>query len=550
MDGPDDVALGSVRPGAAGHAGTARLLLEAAADLVNPAAAARELPWLAGELLKIGLGRSDLGFDEKDPRFHDATWRENPLYHRLGQSYRLYEEWAGRMVAAVDGPWERRARAAYLANIITGALSPTNYLLTNPLAVKRAFETGGQSVLRGARNMLRDLARGGMPSMVNRGPFPVGETLACTPGTVVYRDEIFELLQYAPATATVRSHPLLMVPPELNRYYVLDLAPGRSMVEYAVARGIQVFMIVWRNPRPGLGHGRWGADDYLGAQIRAAEVVRSICGSQTVNWLGLCAGGITAALALGYLAAKGDTSAGSATFIVTMLTSEHPNIVGWMADGGSLALLQEAAAAGQVFPGSALRTSFAWLRPNDLVFNYLVSGWLLGEDPPAFDVLAWNDDATAITARLAAEVSEMLVERKAARAGAISVLGTPIDLAKVDCDSFHVAGYTDHITPWRACYDSTQVLGGRKEMVVVKSGHIQSFVNPAKTARYGYRDAAPNAQDPDRWLSAAAEHEGSWWPKWAEWLIQRSGPDRPAPGKPGSRQYPPLGPAPGTYVRE
>jgi polyhydroxyalkanoate synthase subunit PhaC len=547
MDGPDDVELGSGYPALAG---SARAMLEATADLVNPAAAARQFPWLTGEALRIALGRSDLGLDGKDPRFKDPTWRDNPLFRRLGQGYRLYEEWTARMVAAIDGPWERRARADYLASIITGALSPTNYLPTNPLALKRAFETGGGSVLRGGRNMLRDLARGGMPGMVDRKPFPVGEKLACTPGAVVYRDEIFELLHYTPATPAVRAIPLLMVPPELNRFYVLDLAPGRSMVEYALAQGIQVFMIVWRNPRQELGHGRWGLDDYVGAQARAAEIVRNISGSETVNWMGLCAGGITTALTLGYLAAKGDTSAGSATFIVTMLTSDHPNIVGWMAGGGSLAQLKQAAAAGQVFPGRMLRTSFAWLRPNDLVFNYLVSGWLLGEDPPAFDVLAWNDDATAMSARLSAEVSELLVGRKAAQPGVISVLGTPIDLAKVDCESFHVAGYTDHITPWRACYGSTQVLGGRKELVVVMSGHIQSFVNPAKTAKYGYRDAPPSAPDPDRWLSAAAEHGGSWWPRWAEWLVARSGPEQAAPATPGSRRYPPLDPAPGRYVRE
>ncbi len=281
--------------------------------------------------------------------------------------------------------------------------------------------------------------------MVNRNPFPVGERLACTPGAVVHRDEIFELLQYAPAAPAVRGTPLLMVPPELNRYYVLDLAPGRSMVEYATARGIQVFMIVWRNPRPELGHGRWGIDDYLRAQTRAAEIVRKISGSETVNWLGLCAGGITAALTLGYLAAKGDASAGSATFIVTMLTSDHPNIVGWMASGGSLEALKRAAAARTVFPGRMLRASFAWLRPNDLVFSYLVSGWLLGEDPPAFDVLAWNDDATGMTARLSSEIGELLVRRKAAQPGAITVLGVPIDLAKVDRDGFYVAGYTGRV---------------------------------------------------------------------------------------------------------
>ena len=429
MEDPDDVALGSGYPAVAAQAAGARDMLRAAADLVNPAAAARELPWLADELIKIALGRSDLGYAEKDPRFQDVTWRDNPVFRRLGQSYRLCEDWTDRMVEAAEGPWERQARARYLANILTGALSPTNYLITNPLALKRAFETGGQSVLRGGRNMLRDLAGGGMPSMVNRKPFPVGEKLACTPGAVVYRDEIFELLQYTPATPTVRGRPLLMVPPELNRYYVLDLAPGRSMVEYATAQGLEVFMMVWRNPRPGLGHGRWGIDDYLGAQTRAAEIVRTISGSESVNWLGLCAGGITTALTLGYLAARGDASAGSATFIVTMLTSDHPNIVGWMAGGGSLHALQRAAAARRVFPGRMLRTSFAWLRPNDLVFNYLVSGWLLGEDPPAFDVLAWNDDATGMTARLSAEIGDLLVHRRAAQPGAITVLGAPIDLA-------------------------------------------------------------------------------------------------------------------------
>jgi polyhydroxyalkanoate synthase subunit PhaC len=549
MDGLDDVPLESGYR-AASQAAVVRGLLESSADLANPAAATRELPWLTGELARIALGRSGITFADKDPRFTDVTWRENPLFRRLGQTYRLYEQWTDRMVAAADGPWERQARTRYLANILTGALAPTNYLPSNPAALKRAFETGGRSVLVGGRNMVRDLARGGMPAMVDRRPFPVGEKLACTPGAVVHREEIFELLQYAPATPAVRTVPLLIVPPELNRYYVLDLAPGRSMVEYAVAQGIQVFMIVWRNPRPELGHGRWGLDDYIGAQARAAEIVAEISGSDTVNWLGLCAGGITAALTLGYLAARGGAPPRAATFIVTMLTSDHPNIVGWMAGGASLEALRRAAAARLVFPGRMLRTSFAWLRPNDLVFNYLVNGWLLGEDPPAFDVLAWNDDATGMTARLSAEMSEVLVGRQAAEPGAITVRGTPIDLAKVECDSFCVAGYTDHITPWRACYGTTQVLGGQKQMVVVRSGHIQSFVNPAQTAKYGYWEAPGSVPDPDRWLSAAAAHEGSWWPAWAQWLIPRSGEDKPAPAALGSAVYRPLAPAPGTYVHE
>jgi polyhydroxyalkanoate synthase subunit PhaC len=523
-------------------------MLQSAADLVNPVAAVQQMPWLASELVKIPLGRSS-SWAEGDQRFADVTWQDNPFFRLFGQSYRLFEEWTGRMADTADGSWDRQARTRYLADITTAMLSPTNFFWTNPAALKRAFETGGLSVLRGGRNMLRDLARGGMPQMVNRKPFPVGEKLACTPGAVVYRDEIFELLQYAPATPAVHSRPLLMVPPELNRYYVLDLAPGRSLVEYLVANGIQTFMIVWRNPRPELGHGRWGVDDYLTAQARAAEVVKKITGSDTINWLGLCAGGITTALMLGYLAATGDASAGSATFIVTMLTNRCPNIIGMMDTKQSRAMLRRAADAGQVIPGRSVRTSFAWLRPNDLVFNYMVSGWLLGQDAPSFDVLAWNDDATGVSARFALESTELLVDAMA-RQEPVTVLGTPVDLAKVDCDSFHIAGYTDHITPWRAAYTSTQVLGGDKELAVVKSGHIQSFVNPAGKSRHDYWEGPPTSDDPDQWLAGATEHHGSWWPQWLEWLTARSGPEKAPSSALGNRKYPPLGPAPGTYVHE
>jgi polyhydroxyalkanoate synthase len=524
-------------------------MLQSAADLMNPVAAARQMPWLTGELVKGPLGRSGISFAEGDRRFADVTWQDNPFFRLLGWNYRLFEVWAERMADAVDGPWDRQARTRYLADITTAMLSPTNFFWTNPAALKRAFETGGLSVLRGGRNMLRDLARGGMPQMVNREPFPVGEKLACTPGAVVYRDEIFELLQYAPATPAVHSRPLLMVPPELNRHYVLDLAPGRSLVEYLVENGIQTFMIVWRNPRAELGHGRWGIDDYLAAQARASEAVQEITGSDTINWLGLCAGGITTALMLGYLAATGDASAGSATFIVTMLTNRCPNIIGMMDTGQSRDMLRKAAAGGQVIPGRSVRTGFAWLRPNDLVFSYLVSGWLLGQDAPSFDVLAWNDDATAVSAKFALESTELLVDTMA-RHGPVTVLGTPVDLAKVDCDSFHIAGYTDHITPWRAAYTSTQVLGGDKELAVVKSGHIQSFVNPAAKSRYDYWEGPPISDDPDQWLAGATEHHGSWWPQWLEWLTARSGPEKAPSNSLGNQKYPPLGPTPGSYVHE
>ena len=525
-------------------------MLYSAIDLLSPAEATRQLPWLFGELTKIAMGQSGLEYGAKDARFKDPTWTANPAYRGLGQSYRLFEEWAGRMADAAGTSWEGKARATYLANIMTAALAPTNFLPTNPAALKRAFETGGLSLVSGAQNMLRDLANGGMPKMVNRDAMKVGEQLAVTPGSVIYRDDMFELLEYAPSTPTVRSRPLLMVPPEINRYYVLDLSPGRSMVEYAVENGLTTFMVSWRNPREELGHGSWGFDHYVAAVLRAVNIVKDITHSETINMLGLCAGGMTNTLALGVLAAKGDSSINSATYLVTIMTNSSPNVVGMLSTEDSLKMLEQAAAGDKVLPGSTMKTTFAWLRPNDLVFNYAVSGWLLGEDPPAFDVLAWNDDATAVPARVSADTTRIALTGSATVPGGITSLGMPIDLAKVTCDSFHVAGFTDHITQWRACYNLTQILGGDKEVALVKSGHIQSFVNPAKTAKYGYWQAPVGGPDPDEWQAKADWHGGSWWPQWIEWLLPRSGEEKEARAGLGNRKYPPLGPAPGTYVLE
>ena len=538
--------VGSGWPAEADAAG----LFGSAMELLSPAEAARQLPWLVSELTKIATGQSELDFNPKDPRFKDPTWKTNPAFRSLGLTYRLFEEWAGRMAGAVDSSWEQNARATYLANIMTATLSPANFLPTNPAALKRAFETGGMSLFQGAQNMVRDLASGGMPRMVKRGAMKVGEQLAVTPGAVVHREEMFELIEYAPQTPTVRSRPLLMIPPQINRFYVLDLAPDRSMVEYAVQHGITTFMVSWRNPREELGHGKWGFDDYVASVLRAVEVVKNISHSETVNLLGLCAGGMTNALVLGVLAARGDNSVNAATFLVTMLTNASPNVVGMLSSEPSLKMLEQAAAASQVIPGSVMKTTFAWLRPNDLVLNYAVSGWLLGEEPPIFDILAWNDDATAVPARFSADTSRIAMANSAGVPGGITSLGEPLDLAKVTCDSFHVAGSTDHITPWRTCYNLTQILGGSKEVAVVKSGHIQSFVNPAKTAKYGYWDAPAAGSDPDGWQASAEWHGGSWWPQWIEWLLPRSGDEKKARPGLGNRKHPPLGNAPGTYVLE
>jgi len=524
-------------------------MLAAVADLVDPAVVAREMPWLAGELAKIALGRSDIAFDQRDQRFTDQAWRTIPYFRILGQSYRLFELWMNRMQVSVDGSWQAKARARFAADVITAALAPVNYLGTNPAALRKAAETGGMSLMRGAQNMLRDLARGGMPSTADREHFVVGQNLACTPGAVVYREEMFELLQYTPTTPRVRAVPLLMIPPQINRHYILDLSPGRSLAEFAVSQGIRVFMIVWRNPDTRLGHGAWGLDDYLAAEERANEVVKNIARSDQVNLLGLCAGGITLSYVLAHYAAIGDESAGSATFVVTMLTGEKANVVGMLDTSQARAMLEGAAAAAQIVPGNALRSLFAMLRPNDLVYNYLVSGWLMGESPAPFDVLAWNDDATRTTARFALESTKLAMDGWDGNGPVL--LGVQTDFSKVSCDSYHVGGYTDHITAWRACYDTAHLVGGSdKEMTLVRSGHIQSVVYPPDSTRYDRWYGPSTPTDPDEWLATAAVEKGSWWRPWTEWLTARSGPERRAPATLGNRQYPPLGPAPGRYVYE
>ena len=548
-EGPADVT-DTTTEAADARAGMLPLdMVGAFADLLDPVAVAKEMPWLTGELTKIAIGKSDISFDEHDKRFTDEAWESVPYFRILGQSYRLFELWMNRMYESVDGSWENKARARFTADVIAAAMSPTNYLGTNPAALREAIETSGLSLVKGAQNMLNDLARGGMPSMVDRKQFIVGKDVACTPGAVVYRDEMFELLQYTPTTPKVRAIPVLMIPPQINRHYVMDLSPGRSLVEFAVSQGIQVFMIVWRNPSSLRGEGRWGLDDYVAAAERAADVVKKISRTDKLNFLGLCAGGITLAYVLAHLATIGDDSAGSATFVVTMLTGEKPNVVGMMDTREARVALEQAAAKEQVIPGTALRTVFAMLRPNDLVYNYLVSGWLMGKSPAPFDVLAWNDDATRTSARFAAESSKLAMDGWDGNGP--TLLGVDTDFSKVTCDSYHVGGYTDHITAWRACYDTAHLVGGSdKEMTLIRSGHIQSVVYPADSMRYDRWYGVPTPDDADEWLKTAGVEKGSWWRPWTEWLIARSGNERQARATLGNRQYSPLCPAPGSYVTE
>jgi polyhydroxyalkanoate synthase len=524
-------------------------MLDAFGDLAEPRALAAESMRVAAELARIVLGVSDVDIPADDKRFADPTWNQNPLYRRWAQSYLLWAEAVERLAARpnMSEDWRRAERARLAAAMLTEAAAPTNVLLGNPAALKRAFDTGGTSLVQGMRNAMRDMSeRGGMPSQVDRSQYRVGEDLAATKGAVVYRDDLFELIQYAPATPRVRARPLLMIPPQVNKHYFLDLAPGRSLVEYLVSRGIQFFTVVWRNP--GAENGDWGIDDYAAAQLRAIDVVRDVSGSDELGLLGVCAGGLTTALMLGHLAAEGDAArVSSATFAISMIDSRHPNPMAMLATERVKREVARDVAAGRVYDRELIGRVFAWLRPNDLVFSYLVNDWLLGESPPAFDVLAWNDDGSDLPARFYGEMLDIYADNRAATPGALTVLDTPIDLGKIACDNFLISGVRDHITPWSCGYMTSRLLGGDSEVVVTSTGHIQTMVNPPGKPRARYFTGEPGA-DPDEWMAAATSHEGSWWPRYAEWLIARSGDEREAPATLGSRRHQPLDAAPGRYV--
>ena len=514
---------------------------------LRPRAVARQLGILATDLAKIAAGKSDYAPAKGDKRWSDPAWEENPLYRRLEQAYLALCATVDRAIDEADLDVKSDLRGRFAMAILTEAIAPTNTPI-NPAAIKRAFDTGGKSVVAGVRHFVSDLRQnGGMPSTVDRSPFVVGETVARTPGQVVFRNEVLELIQYAPSTERVREIPLVYVPPQINKYYILDLAPGRSLIEYMVGQGIQFFTVSWRNP--GKEHAAWDLSTYAGAVLEALDAVRDITGQEQANLLGMCAGGMTSAALMGHLQASGQLSRiRSVSLLVNMLDTSAPTQLGALASRRSIDSAIEKARKQGVHSGRDMARLFAWLRPNDLVWNYAINNWLLGKEPPAFDVLAWNADSTELPAGLYAQYLDLYENNLLRKPGGLTILGTPIDLSKVDVDAYVMAGSTDHIVSWRASYQTTQVLGGRVEFVLSNAGHIQSMVNPVGGKKATYRVGEETGPDPDRWLEQSQENRGSWWEHWSAWLTERSGDERAAPAELGSEAHPPLYPAPGRYV--
>jgi polyhydroxyalkanoate synthase len=523
-----------------------------AATLLQGSAVGKACATLTAELVRIGLGRSEIVPEKGDWRFKDATWSQNPFYKRVAQTYlascRAVDSVVEEVVAG--GNPVRAERARFVMNILTSAAAPTNTLLGNPGALKKTFEAGGANLVRGMEHFVSDLRHnGGMPSMSKPGAMKVGEDLALTPGKVVDKDEYAELIQYAPSTDEVYERPVIVVPPPIGRYYFLDLRPGRSFVEYAVSRGLQTFLISWRNPSP--EQADWDIDSYAQRILDAVDAVREVTGAKDVNVIGFCAGGILQTAVLNKLAALGDDRIHSASYAVTLLDFGQSAPIGAFQSARLLSFARWRSGKAGVISARAMGNSFTWMRPNDLVWNYWVNNYLLGEDPPVFDILSWNADGTNLPGRLHQQFLDIFERNPLPTPGGMEALGEPIDLGTIKVPAYVAGAINDHLTPWKSTYRTTQFLSGDCTFALSNAGHIASLVNPPSNPKASYytgpHDKNQSATD---WLEGAEKQAGSWWEHWGNWVTDKSGEQIDAPTVLGGGRFPAQGDAPGTYVRQ
>src|ERR1051326_3856939 len=503
---------------------------------------------LVRDLLSILSGASDLAPAQGDKRFGDAIWRENPLYRSGLQAYLAWTKAFQGFVDRSSLDARTKDRARFVVSLIPDALGPTNTLLGNPAVLKKTWETRGANLRAGFKNLVGDVIdNGGLPAQVDKRAFALGKNLAMSPGAVVFRNPVLELIQYAPATESVYARPHLIVPPEINKFYVFDLSPGKSMVEYMVRHGAQMFAVSWRNPTA--AERDWGMDTYAEALAAAIEAVREITGSADVILHAACSGAMTAAALAGHFAARGDPSVHAMTLMVAVL-GHTEGTLGLFATEDTVKAAKLASKTKGILDGTEMNRVFAWLRPNDLVWNYWVNNYLMGNAPPVFDILYWSNDSTRLPGKFHGELIDIFTQNQFLRPGALEVLGTPIDLAEVTCDKFFVAGTTDHITPWKGVYQAARAFGGNNEFILSSSGHIQSLINPPGNPKSKFLAGPALLASPEDWLQHATPAAGSWWDRWRAWAAECSGELRPAPNALGSERHKPGAAAPGTYVLE
>jgi len=486
--------------------------------------------------------------DPGDRRFADPTWRDNLLFHGLLQTYLLAAQLIVEVAEAARLDAPEGPKAEFAAHLLADSIAPTNALLTNPAALKRAFETGGASVLRGVANFVRDVARNdGWPRQVDTSPFRLGRTIAATRGKVVFRNELIEVLQYTPQTDEVHELPLLVCPPWINRYYIADLAPGKSLIEWAVRHGHTTFAISYRNPDASMAELTF--DDYLRlGPLTAIDVAREICGTETVNTLSICLGGTMNTMVLGYLDAVGDDLVNSSTYLVSATDYQGAGALATVfADPSTVDALARKMDRNGFLDGREMARTFDLIKANDLVFRYLIDGWLMGEQPPQFDMLAWNADSTNMPGKAHAQFLRKLYIENALATDRFEAMGETLHVSDIKTDSYIVAGADDHIVPWPVAYRTTQLFKGPVRFVMTSGGHIAGIVcPPSPKARLWTNDDLP--PDPQAWRANATEHHESWWTDWAAWIGSRAGELREPPPT-GSATYPVLGEAPGSYVR-
>ena len=483
-----------------------------------------------------------------DRRFSAIAWSDSPLHDYLRQAYLLNADYALRAVEAMPFADARaRGRALYMTRQIVDALSPANFAATNPEFIQAALDSEGESITRGIANLLADLEKGRI-SMSDESAFEVGRNLATTPGAVIHENAVMQLIQYAPATAKVAARPLLIVPPCINKYYILDLSPENSFVRFAVESGFTVFMISWKNA--GAAEAQLGWDDYAaGGVLEALEVVREVCRVPDPNVLGFCIGGTLLASALA-AAPDGRGEVASLTLMTTLLDFAEAGELGCLVDEASLAAREQAIGAGGLMRGAELAGVFASLRANDLVWPYVVGNYLKGGTPPAFDLLYWNVDSTNLPRPFMTwYLRNMYLDNALREPGRLRILGQAADLARIRAPAYLLATAEDHIVPWRGAYASRALLGGQTQFVLGASGHIAGAINPAARNRRSYRTGG-EADSAEAWLAGSAEHAGSWWLHWVEWLRTHGGRTVAARKRLGSKDFRVLEAAPGRYVKE
>ncbi len=484
-----------------------------------------------------------------DRRFAAPEWKESPVFDYLHQAYLLNTQYVKQLVEVMPAEDEKaRNRLRFLARQITDAVAPSNYAATNPEFIKLAVETKGQSITDGINNLMRDLEKGRI-SMTDESVFEVGQNIANTEGAVVFENEMMQLIQYAPLTPKVGMRPLLVVPPCINKFYIMDLQPDNSLIRYMIEQGNTVFLVSWRIPKEAQGHLTW--DDYLEqGPITALHVVQDICKVKQVNALGFCVGGTILTSALAVLKARGEDTVASLTLLTTLLDFSDTGEIGLFIDENGVAAREATIGQGGLLPARDLQNTFSFLRANDLVWNYVTGNYLKGEKPKAFDLLYWNSDSTNLPGPFACwYMRNMYLENNLRVPGKLEMCGTKVDLGSLDMPVYLLATREDHIVPWQSAYETTRILGGKIRFVLGASGHIAGVINPASKNKRSYWVNDDVKLDAESWLTASEEKKGSWWTDWSNWLKPHAGELR-APRKPGNTKYKPIEPAPGRYVKE